>query len=121
MVRRSARIVQIQKRQELRKETQKKIEEEQQKEKDTLTSSHVVATSQNAREYMEDRYVACEPFHNSASFYGVYDGHGGFETAQYCIEKLPNIISKDKFFLKDPERALARSYKTIDKNWCKKF
>lgn len=50
-----------------------------------------------------------------ASFFAVYDGHGGAEVAIYCSEKLPSFLkSLDKFKDKNFHQALINAFIGLD-------
>ena len=52
------------------------------------------ADTQGVRRTMEDRMTVFGRFKGvaSADYFGVFDGHGGDETAHYCGENLHNVI-----------------------------
>jgi protein phosphatase 1G len=47
---------------------------------------------QGWRKTMEDSHIAIPNLINGNSLFGVFDGHGGSEVAQYVRDNLPNII-----------------------------
>ncbi|CAJ1422501.1 unnamed protein product [Effrenium voratum] len=85
--------------------------------KDTNTHLSVYSAGyQGMRPYMEDR--ACGllelPGFPAGSFFGVFDGHGGHQVAQFAAEKMPRIlVDKLKEGL-DPAEALKESFGAMD-------
>ncbi|CAI5963616.1 unnamed protein product [Closterium sp. NIES-65] len=73
------------------------------------------ATS-GAREKMEDRHfinaftVASSTIH----LFGVFDGHRGYEAAEYCARNIPGIVM-DKLSELSPPEALIASFLATDK------
>lgn len=68
---------------------------------------------------MEDRLMVCESFmdHPNGTLLGVYDGHRGFETAQFAVENLPGIVSKTLQTAVHPESAFKKSYMQLEKQY----
>lgn len=58
-----------------------------------------VVIDQGARPYMEDRFISTRTQDGSYGVFGVFDGHGGSEVAEYCSQH----------FLPHLERALQRA------------
>ena len=51
------------------------------------------------------------------SLFGVFDGHGGAEVAEYTAKHLPLWIKKNEFYIKgDLEKALVESFIAFDKS-----
>jgi protein phosphatase 1L len=75
-----------------------------------------IAEDQGRRPYMEDRHVVCRDLggHKGINLYGVFDGHGGHQAADFCVDRLPNILSKEKDFPKNLQRALVSSFLKVD-------
>ncbi|CAL1269715.1 unnamed protein product [Larinioides sclopetarius] len=52
------------------------------------TYSYTAASMQGWRKYQEDRFVCIPDFYEDCSFFGVYDGHGGSEIAEFLKQRL---------------------------------
>lgn len=50
------------------------------------------ATAQGIREYQEDRYLVYE--YGAGTMMAVFDGHGGDEAADCCVELLPKLLEE---------------------------
>ena len=75
--------------------------------------------SQNTKfcNYMEDFTLSIKNFNNEPyrHLFGIFDGHGGDQTAKLCTKKYPEIFKK--CFLdnpSDPELALKKSFEIMD-------
>ena len=71
------------------------------------------------RPYQEDRYGVVDMGTNSEgeqiTFYGVFDGHGGAEASQYCVDRLALYIKRsDQFPDGDLNRCLTKAFLDID-------
>ncbi|KDP30186.1 hypothetical protein JCGZ_16968 [Jatropha curcas] len=76
------------------------------------------------RPYMEDTHVCISDLakkfgHNllreeSISFYGVFDGHGGKNAAQFVRDYLPKVIVEDADFPLELEKVVTRSFIETD-------
>lgn len=68
---------------------------------------------------MEDRLLVCESFmeNPNGTLLGVYDGHRGFETAQFAMEKLPDIVAESLQSASDPEIAFKNSYLELERQY----
>ena len=75
------------------------------------------ATTCGRRGSMEDRHAELET--RSADFFGVFDGHGGAKCAQFCSEKLFNMVLADRKFKRRPSDALRDTFIRADQQWCK--
>ncbi len=65
---------------------------------------------------MEDAHIAELNISEGVSFFGVYDGHGGHEVADYVREHLVPTLKKLESFQKgDYKQALAEVYLEMDK------
>ena len=51
------------------------------------------------------------------SLYGVFDGHGGSEAAQYCKDQMGKALVKAVNFPQQPEKALTEAILGIDKDY----
>jgi serine/threonine protein phosphatase PrpC len=56
--------------------------------KPVYNTTFEISQDQNAREYMEDRFIADQ----NIQLFGVFDGHGGQATAQYLATNFANIF-----------------------------
>ena len=75
-----------------------------------------------ARQYQEDRYVieriGKTKSGSPVSYYGVFDGHGGFEASQYCADRLSLYIRNEPNFPDgDIGGAMHDSYMKIDEDF----
>lgn len=85
--------------------------------KDSNSSLSVYSAGfQGMRPYMEDR--ACGylelPGFRTASFFGVFDGHGGYQVAQLVAEKIPRILAERLKEGCDAAEALKESFHSMD-------
>lgn len=76
--------------------------------------------NQGRRPYMEDRYIITNNNTSTykSSLYGVFDGHGGYQTAQYCVDNIARVLYSNSSFPSNPEKALKESFNTIDRTFC---
>ncbi len=69
------------------------------------------------RPYMEDRHVVAGEVGGDAcqSFYGVFDGHGGWRAAEYCQLHLSTQV--EEMLARDPEpsKALVAAFEQTDR------
>ncbi|CAK9006468.1 unnamed protein product [Durusdinium trenchii] len=77
---------------------------------------------QGMRPYMEDR--ACGylelPGFPSASFFGVFDGHGGHQVAQLAAERMPRILAEKLKEGTEATEALKETFQAMDTELCLK-
>ena len=68
---------------------------------------------QGWRTSMEDSHthILSLPEDDTASFFAVYDGHGGSNVAQYCSKHLHKFILKRPEYSSDLEEAMKRVIK----------
>ncbi|KAK0177559.1 hypothetical protein PV328_001600 [Microctonus aethiopoides] len=52
-------------------------------------------------EMSDDGHTCCIDYDDNASFFGVYDGHGGHEVATYAAEELPKFIKQTDAYKRD--------------------
>lgn len=68
---------------------------------------------------MEDRQCCIAPLPGVANadccMFGVYDGHGGDEAAEFCSKNISQLLVRDSKFQKKPEDALLKAYEKADK------
>mmetsp|Transcript_17937 Transcript_17937/g.41833 ORF Transcript_17937/g.41833 Transcript_17937/m.41833 type:complete len:425 (+) Transcript_17937:55-1329(+) len=71
---------------------------------------------QGWRPYMEDRTCAVPmlPHCGFAGLYGVFDGHGGADVAEACVELLPGILAEAMLRVRNPEGALHEAFRELD-------
>lgn len=70
---------------------------------------------QGWRNTMEDSHIACLDLGNGVSFFGVYDGHGGNEVAEFVRDHLVDELKKlASFKAGNYEEALKDIYVHID-------
>ncbi|KAA0146519.1 hypothetical protein FNF29_07991 [Cafeteria roenbergensis] len=71
------------------------------------------------RPYMEDRHVVAGEVGGDAcqSFYGVFDGHGGWRAAEYCQLHLSTQV--EEMLVRDPEpsKALVAAFEQTDREF----
>ncbi|XP_071965767.1 protein phosphatase 1G-like [Antedon mediterranea] len=80
-----------------------------------------VGSMQGWRLAQEDAHNCIEKLEEKTSLFGVYDGHGGAEVAQYCSQHLPEFIKKNKSFKEgDVEIGLTSSFLEFDKHLTEK-
>ncbi|KDO19430.1 hypothetical protein SPRG_15420 [Saprolegnia parasitica CBS 223.65] len=85
----------------------------------TVVYPYGVAEMQGKRPYMEDRYVAVGTLNGdaTASFYGVFDGHGGDGASEYCAEMMCNNVIQDPMYAKYPKEALTKGFLRTDEDY----
>lgn len=64
----------------------------------------------------QDAHVCLMDFDDGMSLFGVFDGHGGAEVAQYAVEMLPSLIKNELFEKGDYEKALVKAYMDFDES-----
>lgn len=65
---------------------------------------------------MEDSHIASLDLGNGVAFFGVYDGHGGNEVAEWVRDHLLTILKNlDAFKAGDYELCMKELYIEIDK------
>eukprot|EP00826_Nyctotherus_ovalis_P050144 TRINITY_DN6114_c0_g1_i12.p1 TRINITY_DN6114_c0_g1~~TRINITY_DN6114_c0_g1_i12.p1 ORF type:complete len:175 (-),score=59.88 TRINITY_DN6114_c0_g1_i12:505-1029(-) len=96
--------------------------------KDTgLTNSHAKSVkayscmedaNSKFRPHMEDRYVCVDQFagFTKQGFFGVFDGHGGKDVADYCASRMPEVFMKllKEAAMKGPEKCLEETFVKVD-------
>ena len=81
-----------------------------------------VAERQGRRMYMEDRCAAVGNLGNnpSASYFGVYDGHGGAQASEYCIQNVhANLEADGAFAGGDVGQGLKNAFMKTDRDYLK--
>ncbi|EGR28296.1 protein phosphatase 2c, putative [Ichthyophthirius multifiliis] len=56
----------------------------------------------------------------NVSFYGIYDGHGGCQCADFLKDQLHNFIIKDDNFPHNPKQAIINGFLNADESFLKK-
>ena len=115
-----------------------KEEEEEEKEEENNRSSHVLSdfgctADQGKRDKMEDRHVAIldlnkhlglssskEDKEEFQSFFGVYDGHSGYEAAEYAAKHIHELLVEEENFESDTLKAFVQCFLRADKNYFNK-
>jgi len=70
---------------------------------------------QGWRKTMEDAHIAIGNIMNGTSLFGVLDGHGGSEVAQYVRDNLPDIIKKSPMLkAKQWKELMTNAFSNID-------
>lgn len=72
------------------------------------------SSMQGWREFQEDAHNCILDFDSKASFFGVYDGHGGAEVAHYTAKRLPDIVKNELYEKGDYENALIKAFLDFD-------
>lgn len=63
---------------------------------------------------LQDAHVCLLDFDDDMSLFGVFDGHGGIEVAQYAVEMLPSLIKNELFEQGEYEKALIKAFMDFD-------
>ena len=103
--------------------------EEEEKEEENNRSSHVLSVfgctaDQGKRDKMEDRHVAILDLNKHLglstskeeefqSFFGVYDGHSGYEAAEYAAKHIHELLVKEENFESDTLKAFVQCFQQI--------
>jgi protein phosphatase 1L len=78
-------------------------------------------TEKGGRPYQEDRHDeirgSCS---KDCSLYGVFDGHGGMQAAEYCKENMLKTILAEHEFENNPSLAMKNAFHKVDKNFVEK-
>ena len=116
----------------------KEEEEDEEKEEENNRSSHVLSdfgctADQGKRDKMEDRHVAIldlnkhlglssskEDEEEFQSFFGVYDGHSGYEAAEYAAKHIHELLVEEENFKSDTLKAFVQCFLRADKNYFNK-
>lgn len=100
--------------------------------RDAATSKYKVDIycDQGRRSQMEDRHVAFEDLNAlldvqdadapEQAFFGVYDGHGGVDAANYTAAQLHLQVTSQEAFKTDPAAGLRAGFKATDVAFLKK-
>ncbi|KAF7417812.1 hypothetical protein HZH68_000465 [Vespula germanica] len=86
------------------------------------------AALKNGKRKMEDRHVEIYDLHticnvqndSLASYFAVFDGHGGEDAAVYCATHLHQYLAESIYYPTDPERALCDAFHTTDTRFIEK-
>ena len=92
-----------------------------------LNLAYSIKAEQNRLNYMEDRHVAISEFLNDMvdgeqrlfAYFGVYDGHGGHECAEFLKLSLDQEILSQDMLWEKPKEALVASFKSIQDKFSK--
>jgi len=77
--------------------------------------SYGTSSMQGWRVSQEDAHNCILKYDTNASFFAVYDGHGGHEVAAYCADHLPDFLKNTEAYQKgDFEKALIDAYLGFD-------
>lgn len=74
-------------------------------------------TEKGGRPYQEDRFYMMKANGEDSSLYGVFDGHGGHQAAQYCKDYLLQCIASDPDWEQSPPKAITRSFIKLVSNF----
>ena len=94
---------------------------------EALNLAYSVKAEQNRLNYMEDRHVVISEFMNDLvdgeqrlfAYFGVYDGHGGHECADFLKLSLDREILSRNMLWEKPEEALLLSFKAVQDKFSK--
>eukprot|EP00741_Cyanophora_paradoxa_P003450 tig00000704_g3351.t1 len=80
---------------------------------------HAVVALQGPRPTMEDRHtimlnVNAGAYGGDCGFFGVFDGHGGVEAADYCAKSLCTAIVSNKNFPANISEAMKEGFRQLD-------
>ncbi|KAK2576256.1 hypothetical protein KPH14_005622 [Odynerus spinipes] len=86
------------------------------------------AAFKNGKRKMEDRHIEIYDLHticnvqndSLASYFAVFDGHGGEDAAVYCAAHLHQYLAESIYYPTDPERALCDAFHTTDVRFIEK-
>lgn len=68
-------------------------------------------TERGGRPYQEDRYHAMMSTNDAnVSLYGIFDGHGGHQAAQFCRDFLLQTIAEDTDWKISPAQTISRCF-----------
>ncbi|XP_076624811.1 uncharacterized protein LOC143343624 [Colletes latitarsis] len=89
----------------------------------------IACGNKNCRRTMEDRFVVIHDLHamfdiedeSVASYYAVFDGHGGRDAALYSAIHLHQYLVESIYYPIDPERALREAFTTTDTQFMEKL
>jgi protein phosphatase 1G len=88
--------------------------------KDSADGAHALlrygcSAMQGWRTGMEDAHSCELDLEGGASFFGVFDGHGGFEVARYCAKHLhKELVAMPEYKAGDYEAALKKAFIAMD-------
>lgn len=70
---------------------------------------------------MEDRFTIVSESRNNVNYtiYCIFDGHGGDQAAQFCVDHLPDLIKSNHNFKDSPSKALFESFLSVDESFSK--
>jgi protein phosphatase 1G len=63
---------------------------------------------------LQDAHVCLMDYDDDMSLFGVFDGHGGAEVAEYAVEMLPSLIKNELFKQGEYEKALVKAFMDFD-------
>jgi len=73
------------------------------------------SSMQGYRTSQEDAHMCLLDFDTDTCLFGVFDGHGGSEVAQYTSKKFPEFLKNNEYYKKaDYERALREAFIEFD-------
>jgi protein phosphatase 1L len=77
------------------------------------------STTSGQRQYMEDRTLIQSKLldEEGSSFYAVFDGHGGSNAAEFCVEHLLEYLLQDPDYKTKPIEALINAFQQLDKTF----
>lgn len=68
---------------------------------------------------MEDRFFVSQMNTTQCPYtaYGVFDGHGGFKAAQYCVNHLPITLRTELTKYQNPSKVLPIVFSEVDRDY----
>ena len=77
------------------------------------------SSTSGQRQYMEDRMLIRSNLLDDkrASFYAVFDGHGGNNAADFCVEHMAEYLLQDPLLRSNPIEALVNVFQLLDKSF----
>lgn len=91
----------------------------------TMMTGRIVVTSskQGPREYLEDFHSSCVKSGGRFIVFGVFDGHGGTECAEYCAATLCRLVteSSEETLRSETGEVLSSAFVKVDEDFRKQF
>lgn len=80
-----------------------------------------LSVAQGQRPYMEDRFAIKSTVIKDVHYtiYGIFDGHGGDQAAQFCVEHLPQMLISNHNFTNSIKNSLFETFVSVDESFTK--
>jgi len=73
---------------------------------------------QGRRKDMEDKTLFIPEFcHENQALFAVFDGHNGRTCSKFITSRLPEVLSRNSYFLEAPSVALVQSFMEVDRQF----